>query len=71
MDAFQNTRRHEEPEEFAQQMNLEIRIESDHESYESESSLEQEDKMAVETEDDVVAEEEDQVVFEIEEGEMT
>lgn len=46
MDAFQNARRNEEPEDFAERMNHEIRIESDHENHESGASPEKEDKMA-------------------------
>lgn len=55
VDEFQNARRDEEPEEFAERMNHEIRIESDHENRESEADLEEKDKMAAETEDEVPA----------------
>ena len=55
VDAFQNARRNEEPEELAEQMNPDIRVESDNENYGSEASLEEEDGVTAETEDGATA----------------
>ena len=68
VDAFQNARRNGEPEEIAEQMNSDIRVESNNENYGSEASLEEEDGVTAETEDGATAETEDRTTAKDEDG---